>query len=62
MQCVYILASAVDKELYVGCTRDLKSRLALHNAGRVKSTQKRVPLNLIYCEIYENKHDAFVRE
>ena len=62
MQYVYILKSKHDKELYVGCTHDLKKRVILHNSKKVKSTAKRVPFSLIYYEAYLNNKDAFVRE
>ncbi|MEK9201535.1 MAG: GIY-YIG nuclease family protein [Patescibacteria group bacterium] len=42
MQYVYILKNEYDKELYVGCTHDLKKRVVLHNSKKVKSTAKRV--------------------
>ncbi len=62
MQYVYILQSVKDQDLYTGCTKDLKERLKLHNAGKVSSTAKRAPFVLIYYEAYINSHDAFNRE
>jgi len=62
MQYVYVLQSKVDKDFYIGCTHDLKKRLILHNAKKVSSTRKRVPLSLIYYETYINPKDAFNRE
>ncbi len=62
MQYVYILQSKKDRELYVGCTADLKKRVVLHNAKKVASTKKRAPLNLIYYEAYVNSTDAYNRE
>jgi len=62
MQYVYILQSRKDKDLYAGCTNDLKKRLVLHNAKKVASTAKRTPFSLIYYEAYLNSHDAFIRE
>jgi len=62
MQYVYILQSLKDKDLYVGCTKDLKERLKLHNAKKVSSTAKRAPLVLIYYEAYINSTDAYNRE
>ena len=62
MQYVYVLQSGKDKELYVGCTQDLKKRLILHNAKKVLATKRRAPLRIIYYEAFLNKHDAFVRE
>jgi putative endonuclease len=62
MVYVYVLSSKQDGQFYTGCTRDLRNRLALHNAGRVPSTRDRRPLNLIYYEACLNEHDAFRRE
>jgi putative endonuclease len=62
MQYVYVLKSKKDKDLYVGCTKDLKARIILHNAKKVSSTAKRTPFVLIYYEAYINSHDAYNRE
>ena len=62
MQYVYVLQSKKDKDLYIGCTKDLKSRLILHNAKKVSSTAKRTPFVLIYYEAYLNSTDAYNRE
>lgn len=62
MYYVYILKSRNDGKLYVGCTNDLRKRLALHNAGKVRATKFRRPFYLIYYETYLNKQDAFTKE
>lgn len=62
MQYVYVLRSRKDKDLYVGCTKDLKNRLVLHNAGKVLATKNRTPFEIIYYEAFLNKYDAFARE
>jgi putative endonuclease len=59
---VYVLCSQKDGQLYTGCTRDLRTRLALHNAGKVLSTANRRPLDLIYYEACLDERDAFRRE
>jgi len=59
---VYILYSKADRGLYVGYTRNTEKRLARHNAGYVKATQSRRPLELIHKEIYKTKTEAFNRE
>ena len=48
--------------MYTGATNDLRSRLTLHNDGRVRSTAKRRPLTLIYFEACLSPGDAFRRE
>lgn len=62
MHCVYILQSLKDRKLYIGRAKDLKERLSEHNKGRVKSTQKRRPLVLVYAEICRDIRDAVHRE
>jgi len=62
MYYIYILQSKKDKQFYVGYTDDLRSRLKLHNAGRVESTKYRLPLELVYYEACINQQDATHRE
>jgi len=59
---VYILRSEVDNQLYTGYTSNLKERIKQHNEGKVPSTKKRRPLNLIYFEGCINQQDATRRE
>lgn len=62
MHYVYVLQSNKDQNLYIGCTKDLKQRLFLHNSKKIASTKKRAPLKLIYYEAFLDQHDAFTRE
>ncbi|HET55107.1 MAG TPA: GIY-YIG nuclease family protein [Ignavibacteria bacterium] len=59
---VYVLQNLVDNNLYTGFTEDLQKRITEHNAKKVMSTAKRVPLKLIYCECSLDKKDALHRE
>ncbi len=59
---VYVLRSQLDGQFYVGFSTDLKQRLIAHNLGRVESTRRRVPLELIYYEACRNQRDAMARE
>lgn len=59
---VYVLRSKLDSMFYVGYTHKLQSRLDDHIKGRVKSTTKRRPLDLVYYEVSFNKYDALHRE
>ena len=62
MNYVYILRCA-DDTLYCGWTTELNKRLASHNSGRgAKYTRSRRPVELIYVEQYEDRHDALSRE
>lgn len=62
MYYTYILKSERDRKLYVGCTKDLRKRIAMHNSRKVFSTHTRAPLRLIYYEAFLDKRDAFARE
>ena len=62
MMYVYVLLSKKDKRFYVGYTKDLKERMKLHHAGKVKSTELRRPLELVYYEACLNQQDAIQRE
>lgn len=62
MYYVYILKSDRERKLYVGCTKDLRKRLDLHNSGKVFSTKLRTPLRLIFYETFLIQKDAFERE
>ncbi|MEK7503446.1 MAG: GIY-YIG nuclease family protein [Patescibacteria group bacterium] len=59
---VYFLKSGKDKNLYIGCTSDLRKRFKEHNSGLVRSTKPRRPWCLIYYEAYTSEQDAFQRE
>ena len=59
---VYVLRSKMDRNFYTGYTDDLRKRLALHQAGAVMSTRKRLPVELVYYEACRNQQDATRRE
>ena len=58
----YILECA-DGSFYTGWTDDLKARLEKHNSGRgAKYTRGRLPVTLIYFEVFPDKRSAMRRE
>jgi len=59
---IYILLSLKDNRTYVGYTKDISKRLEKHNAGSVKSTRHRTPLELIFLEQFETSLEAKRRE
>ena len=62
MNYVYILRCA-DDSLYCGWTTDLEARILQHNAGKgAKYTRSRLPVKLVYFEMYEDRHEALSRE
>lgn len=46
----------------LGSTENLKNRIALHNAGKVKSTQFYRPWQLLGYEVYNSRSEAVKRE
>ncbi|MEK7557454.1 MAG: GIY-YIG nuclease family protein [Patescibacteria group bacterium] len=62
MHGVYILRSKKDGDLYIGYSHDIKRRLKDHNDGKVPATDRRRPLQMIYCELFINRKDAMRRE
>ena len=62
MNYVYILKCA-DGTLYCGWTNDPDARLRAHNSGRgAKYTRSRLPVEMVYLEEFEDKHEALSRE
>ena len=59
---VYVLRSLADNQFYVGFTKNLPGRLEAHNTGRVFSTKRRTPFELVYWEGCLDQADAAVRE
>ena len=62
MYYVYVLRSQFDKKFYTGFTSDLVKRLEDHNTGKVLSTRKRIPFDVVYYECSLNQDDAIHRE
>ena len=62
MFLTYVLHSEKDDKLYVGFTKDLKSRFEQHQNGYVQATKHRRPLKIIYYEACLVKFDAIKRE
>lgn len=58
MYYVYILQSKQDGNLYIGKTKDLRTRIEYHNRGKVIATKGRRPLDLIFYEAFRNSTDA----
>ena len=59
---VYILNCA-DGTFYTGWTTDLEKRVREHNSGKgAKYTRSRIPVTLIYYEVFDQKPEALRRE
>ena len=59
---VYILRSEQFDRYYIGQTKDLKSRIELHNSSRARWTKRYQPWVLIYFEEFETRSLAMKRE
>lgn len=59
---VYLLRSAKDGGFYTGHTANLRNRLKQHNGGRVRSTKRRRPLELVYWESFKTRAEVMRRE
>jgi putative endonuclease len=62
MYFVYVLRSQFDKKFYTGFTSDIARRVEEHNSGKVISTCRRGPFDLVYYEFCINQSDAIHRE
>ncbi|OGH24278.1 MAG: excinuclease ABC subunit C [Candidatus Levybacteria bacterium RIFCSPLOWO2_01_FULL_39_24] len=58
MHYVYLLICS-DKKTYIGCTDDLKERVARHNKGNISATKSRLPVILIGYFAFKNRYTAF---
>ena len=62
MNYVYLLRCS-DDTLYCGWTTDLEARIKAHNSGRgAKYTRPRLPVELVYYESFDDRHEAMSRE
>ena len=62
MYTVYVLKSLKDHKRYIGMTRNIVQRISQHDAGQVKSTKHRRPLQLVYTEEVETREEASKKE
>lgn len=60
MHYVYVLTNE-EGGIYIGCTSDLRKRLAQHTDGRSKATRDK-KWKLAYYEAYCAESDAWTRE
>ena len=62
MNYVYILRCN-DDSLYTGWANNLEKRIKAHSDGKgAKYTRARVPVELVYFEVFEDKIEAMKRE
>ena len=51
-----------DGTIYTGCTNDLARRLRAHQAGQVKYTRGRLPVEAVFQEAAHDRSAALSRE
>ncbi len=62
MYYMYLLASQMRDEKYIGSTNDIQARLRKHNRGLITSTKRYRPWKLVYFESYISEDLARLRE
>lgn len=62
MYFIYVLQSLKDQRTYVGYTDNVEKRLTKHNKGYVRSTKHRIPLRLLFTEVFLTSKEAKKRE
>ncbi|MBI2075387.1 MAG: GIY-YIG nuclease family protein [Candidatus Harrisonbacteria bacterium] len=62
MYALYVLYSESCARHYIGITKDVKNRVAEHNAGEVRSTKAYRPWSVVRTEIFPDKTSARKRE
>ena len=55
---VYILKCS-DGSYYTGCSSKLQNRMKAHQAGEVKYTRKRLPVELVHTSLFMDKKKAY---
>ncbi len=62
MYYLYILFCHKTNTLYVGQSNNLEKRLLKYKMGEVRSTKNKLPVSLIYFEIYPTRSEVMKRE
>ena len=55
---VYVIRSEKNGRFYTGQASDMSRRVAMHNAGKVKSTKYLIPWKIFHTETFESATDA----
>lgn len=62
MYYVYVLRGSSNPKYYIGYSSQLRQRLKQHNAGKVTSTKRGIPWQVIYYEAFGSEELARERE
>ena len=55
----YVYSLQCKDAYYIGCTSDLKERVARHSTGQVPATADRFPVKLVFYLAHQDKYKAF---
>lgn len=55
----YVYSLKCKNGFYIGCTNDLKDRLARHQKGQIDATKERLPVVLDFYFTINDKYKAF---
>jgi len=58
MHYCYIILSPESHIFYFGSAKDLKSRLKMHNSGKIKSTKPHIPWRLVWYCAFKTEKEA----
>ncbi len=58
MFTVYAIKSCVTGRIYIGQTQNIVIRLAMHNSGRVASTRKDRPWQIVKTEYFKTRNES----
>ena len=57
------MVKCADDSFYCGYTNNIENRIKTHNLGKgAKYTRARLPVELVYYEIFDTKEEAMSRE
>jgi putative endonuclease len=59
---VYVLQSLKDFSFYIGQCEDLDYRMSKHADGQSKYTSSKLPVRLVYFEVFPTRSEAIKRE
>lgn len=68
MSCnVYLIRSKIDGSYYVGISENPNKRLDEHNSGKLKTTSRKKPYDLVYTKEYPDyksarKHEIWLKK
>ena len=62
MYYTYVIRSIPTGRLYKGFCKNLRNRLAQHNAGKTKATHPFIPWEIVYFETFNDLGSTLKRE